>query len=382
MGFIYAFGQVIGEEYTAGTGAIGLVHKDASGLSIRKTNAAVGNTIDFSELDPQGADVELEDPYLADPQYDGRDPGGAMYPGFGNVTDPGDCTVDGVWMPCDMAHRMLESGAAVQCPDNNCGPIAMRVKTDDGQTVSFFRTGFMAFANGVSGNFFPTDGFGTPQEQADEIYLGTIYGGSVSTVDNPRNYFVPSNGGPNDGTQLSDCLRNALREYFPQQSAQGKTFSPIDDARFKEGIPSPFDWGGTIPGTVQPGAITLGLYDINYDKNFLNLSGGSSENLKTILEEVSHTIQFIQGWAKLTKSTFAYIKYGVDTTSYQAAQNAWENKVFYHWVKGGFSYDNSQIEIWAKKNANEILNKIVHDPRYTKAGNLCGFDIRTYHIIL
>jgi hypothetical protein len=258
----------------------------------------------------------------------------------------------------------------------------MRVRTDEGQTVSFFRTGFMAFANGVSGNFFPTDGFGTPQQQADDIYLGTIYGGSVTTVDNPRNYFVPSGGGPNGGVQLSDCLRNALREYFPQQSAQGKTFSPIDDARFKEGIPSPYNWGGTIPGTVQPGAITLGLYDIHYDRDYLDLSGGSSENLKTILEEVSHTIQFIKVWADLKKSTFMLIRNGVDTTSYESAQNAWENKALYHWLKAGGSYENSQIEIWAKKNANDILNKIVHDPRYSNAGSLCGFDLRTYHIIL
>jgi len=379
MGFIYAFGQLIGEEYTAGTGAIGLVHKDASGLSIRKTNAAVGNAIDFTELDPQGADVELDDPYLDDPGYHGRDPGGPLFPGFGNVTAPGDCTVDGVWMPCDMAYRLLGSGAAVQCPDNYCGPIAMRVKTDEGQTVSFFRTGFMAFANGVSGNFFPTDGFGTPQQQADDIYLGTIYGGSVTTIDNPRNYFVPTSAG--GGVQLSDCLRNALREYFPQQSAQGKTFSPIDDARFKNWIPDRFKLGGVIPGTVAPGAITLGLYDIHYDPHFLDLSGGSSENLKTILEEVSHTIQFIQEWAKLKQNPYLVGNPGSDV-SYETAQIAWQEKAIYHWVKAGGSYDNSQIELWAKKNANDILNRIVHDPRYENSGNLCGFDLRSYHIIL
>jgi RHS repeat-associated protein len=31
-----------------------------------------------------------------------------------------DCTLDGVVMPCEMAYRAVESGAAVQCPENAC----------------------------------------------------------------------------------------------------------------------------------------------------------------------------------------------------------------------------------------------------------------------
>lgn len=93
--------------------------------------------------------------------------------------------------------------------------------------------------------------------------------------------FIPQKFG---GEQISSCLRDALRQYFPQQNAQGKTYSPIDDARFKSGIP------GLIKLAADPGAVTLGLYDIHYDPSSVSLNGGSFESLKTIVEEVAHTV--------------------------------------------------------------------------------------------
>jgi hypothetical protein len=72
--------------------------------------------------------------------------------------------------------------------------------------------------------------------------------------------FVPQNTG---GEQLSSCLRDALRQYFPQQAAQGKSYLPIDDSRFKNWIPAWVKAGVAItPGAVNPAAITLGLFDI------------------------------------------------------------------------------------------------------------------------
>ena len=34
------------------------------------------------------------------------------------------CTMDGMLLPdCELVRNLLASGAAAQCPDNNCGPI-------------------------------------------------------------------------------------------------------------------------------------------------------------------------------------------------------------------------------------------------------------------
>ncbi len=185
----------------------------------------------------------------------------------------------------------------------------------------------------------------------------------------------------NSGEELSLCLKEALRQFFPQQTAQGKTYSPVDQAKFKAGIPAPYNLGGSVPGTVYPGAITLGLFDIHYDTKSLNLSGGTSEQLKGILEELSHTVQFLQLWAGLRRVPIMD-KYGVDSTDYQSAMGHWGQQAAYYWAKAGGSYDKSELEIWAKNNANKILERLVNDPKYKKARQLCGFDLGTYEIVI
>ena len=145
MGFIYALGGLLGEEFQ--NGFVGLVHTDASAISIRKTHSVFGNIFDLTELDPNGADVGISDPYPEEPEFNGREEGGPLYPGFGNVSNPGNCTVDGIWMPCDMAFRMLGSGAAVMVPDE--GPVRYNHET---KQFEFFR----AYADGYSG-YLPAD---------------------------------------------------------------------------------------------------------------------------------------------------------------------------------------------------------------------------------
>lgn len=145
MGFIYALGGLLGEEFQ--NGFVGLVHTDASAISIRKTHSVAGNIFDLTELDPNGADVGTSDPYPEEPEFNGREEGGPLYPGFGNVSNPGNCTVDGIWMPCDMANRMLGSGAAVMVPEDGL----MRYNHETKQ-FEFFR----AYADGFSG-YLPAD---------------------------------------------------------------------------------------------------------------------------------------------------------------------------------------------------------------------------------
>jgi len=139
-GFVYAGGKVLAE-----SGLI--VHGEVSGVSVRKTDAHSGYTTIFEELDPMGADAYTEDPYLADPNYSGRGEGGPVYPGYGNIGDSSrDCTLDGVYYPCDMADRVLESGAALIGPENTTRYNYTK------QRFEFFR----AFADGYSG-FLPAD---------------------------------------------------------------------------------------------------------------------------------------------------------------------------------------------------------------------------------
>jgi YD repeat-containing protein len=232
LGFIYAFGDVLAEE--SSNGFISLVHKNASRLSVRKTHSNSGALIEATELDPQGANVELEDPYLDEPAYNGRDEGAPLYPGYGNVTVPSDCTVDGIWMPCDIAFRMLGSGAAVACPHNDCGPQAVWAK-NEGKTTGFFKSEFKAFANGVSGYFLPYEVAGTPQSQADF-------------------WFAVANGGADDAAaRMIDLNYNA--SGFLQQ--QGLKQDDPDELQGKNngedcGIVVKFKSGTTYPGTSLP----------------------------------------------------------------------------------------------------------------------------------
>ena len=100
QGFVYVGGKVLAEQYQ--NGSINFVHEDLSGVSVRRTNAQVGNTNDFIELDPMGAEAFMEDPYLEDSQFGGRGEGGPVYPGYGNISDPSrGCTANGLYSPCD-----------------------------------------------------------------------------------------------------------------------------------------------------------------------------------------------------------------------------------------------------------------------------------------
>lgn len=103
---------------------------------------------------------------------------------------------------------------------------------------------------------------------------------------------------------MSPCLRDALRQYFPEQTVKGNgNYLPVDAARFKSGIPSLLDDGETP-------AMTLGLYDIDCNPP-LFVNGSSFEDLKTIVAELSHTQQFLQVWDDLKNNRFKnFIKHG------------------------------------------------------------------------
>jgi YD repeat-containing protein len=116
--FIYYGHKVIGYDWANGN--VSMVHEDPSGVTIRSSIPQSAVVTYFSELDPWKAEVFAWDPYLEDPGFSGgRGESGPIYPAFGDISMPSTgCTIDGSYMPCDMANRALESDSAVVGPEN------------------------------------------------------------------------------------------------------------------------------------------------------------------------------------------------------------------------------------------------------------------------
>ena len=141
----------------------------------------------------------------------------------------------------------------------------------------------------------------------------------------------------------------------------------MTDARFKSGIPTILGFGTDV-------AITVGLYDIHYNPANVNLSGGGSNDLFTIIEELSHTVQFLQVWAGMKQRRIISPSVG-----YSHAMVQWENHYLKYSAiglkKNGDPYEND-VEKWAKNNTIDILNKLVGQ---TPSGNVCEFSLYPYY---
>ena len=329
-------------------------HYDPADSSYRSTYIQ-GDGAGGAEMDPLGADAGLMKPLV----WNAPTSPGKLEPYYGvpelNSASSG-CVLDGLQVPCSV----ISEGNSRQCWNNQCRAFNPKLRDGQGGMVDFH-----ASSDGREG-YLPVGWLWTGNAV---IAPGGI---TLSFPDGPPKTFALQ-----EGEQLSECLRNALRQFFPNQSAQNHTYSPVDDARFKAGIP------GWVKIAADPSAITLGLRDIHYDRSSINLSGGSSDSLQDIIEEVAHTVQFIQLWSKQKRNQLLYIKYGIDTTSYESAQNRWDEHYAYYAAKGrlenGDSYKND-VEKWAKNRTADIMFALVGDPEISKRGNLCGFDLTNYSI--
>lgn len=156
-------------------------------------------------------------------------------------------------------------------------------------------------------------------------------------------------------------------------TAQGQTFSPVDDARFKNWIPSRFKAAAKLPKVVNPAAITLGLYDIHYDPQIRNISGGEFKSLDTVIDEVTHTTQFIDIWAGLQRNSIREFL-GINSTGYGQAKRRWAGHYVHQAAKSGFDYDNA-VEKWAKDRTAEIVRSLRETARKEDRFQLCGFKL-------
>ena len=189
--FVYQGSQILAWQQQSGTTqTMAWEHRDVSNASIRGGAAA--------ELDPLGMNAGVINPF----PYHSTRPSlqeARTYPGFADMMSGSQCRVDGIDYPCSM----INGEATLQCPDNDCGPRALRVTNPDGETRSILTTPFMAFANGVSGFFWPGWAeMGTPQMQAD-AWLAASRGANLTGMDSSHrqgqgqfaNNFLPQNTG-------------------------------------------------------------------------------------------------------------------------------------------------------------------------------------------
>jgi hypothetical protein len=156
-------------------------------------------------------------------------------------------------------------------------------------------------------------------------------------------------------------------------TVHGRTYSPVDDARFKAGVPD------VLNIFQDNAAVTLGLYDIHYDPGVVTINGGNFESLKTIVEEVAHTVQFLQVWADVRKSNVQYRRTGSSDPGYGVAKNDWAIRYAYYASKGllknGEGYKND-VEKWAKNRTFDILSQVSNTNVLSGHGlELCGFSL-------
>lgn len=363
---IYANGELLAihgvSRTTSGVDShsVGLQHSDAMAMSQRATNLSNLGGGPNTELDPFGADMSLNNPYTQPPPElpDETDP---TFPETGNPQRF-------LGMGCNW------NGLPVDCPYlmDQISKRAESLPTYRVDVGAVWRTVSLATVTTMDG----------PDSD------GTIRIGSVMTV--PFGYWQigsrvsfagftnvagsgqpsPQGGGQQGQQQLSPCLRDALRQYFPSQTVHGKSYSPIDDARFTSGIPEWAKLGGQLPGTVEPAAITLGLYDIHYNSQQVSITGGEKFSLITIIEEVAHTAQFLQLWAGMRASTAP--KSLPRKPSYGEAKIKWKLHYAYYGVKG-LGYDN-EVEKQAKDRVEYIMGELTLKDS-TNIGKICGFDL-------
>lgn len=164
---------------------------------------------------------------------------------------------------------------------------------------------------------------------------------------------------------LSSCVVKLLGGYFQDQLVDGRGVEIVADARFIKGIPAWASTAGNIGLTIAPKAITLGLYDIHFDGNSMNLDSPSWQDLRTIVEELQHGVQFIEMWQKLPMIRElehpSGLKAPAHFPTYGEAQGQWQLNYALAsadaWLSGRASYDN-EFEAKAKQRRDDIMTDI------------------------
>jgi len=240
---------------------------------------STGHSMAVTRMDPTGVGIGDSDPFSTPQAGFGEVAGqdtsqplmGSMVAGFFPTGGSAGCTVDGMLTGCALVNTILGAGAGTQCPENDCGPRALFITNSEGETRGVLLTPFMSFANGVSGNFFPTIlGLGTPEEQADQYELALNLAARGITPAQVGGYVSEASsftGGIEAGDNQCDLMAQKLQGIVDQTIKDlGGVQNLTDHAKLDSFVDS-------IDQTFTP--FFLGVPGLTADKLTLaNTSGG------------------------------------------------------------------------------------------------------------
>lgn len=354
-------GAIVEELNSGGQKTLGYVYTPAGGLLARQVatldyvslkqispmgasqyefsfGSTLPESISRQEFDPVGAQVRLTSGgQTGHGGAPGDIPGGGSGPSdsrFGAIENPGaGCTLDGVWIPCSWADRLLNQGAARACPGGDCSPrrVDIDIRFNGGTTLHYaglvdaflFPEGYDhtfpgEAARAAAGVFnLGTDWF----RNFTEVVLNAVLAGIKSEEeDKPlKNHSVAQQNptkeehgetvyvaqqDPRGGSYLSPCAK-----YIFGKIGFGK-FVDLADVRVHIGIPDWIAEGAEHLGGVIAGAVTIGN-DIYY-RSVSDYNPSTVEGLAELGHELTHIQQYnALGYdVFVTKYIGEYIKNG------------------------------------------------------------------------
>lgn len=137
--FAWAWGEVLAVSANTSSLPPYWVHLNPVTGDTKGTNET-GRLVSSTHLDPDGVDAGESDPFAGaagDPGLGGPAPEdmvAKLMPGY----EGAECTMDGVLVGCRFVSNAMRSGAAEQCPQNDCGARALTVvgRSRDGRVVA------------------------------------------------------------------------------------------------------------------------------------------------------------------------------------------------------------------------------------------------------
>jgi hypothetical protein len=230
-GFVYGAGRMLA------TQTLGLFGNQQI-VPWRYQNPVTGSQrgLEPTELDPLGLNAGLAAAEEGPPG--GGEAPDLVFPRFGDILNGSSgCTQDGAMASCDSVMSAIDSGAAAQCPDNDCGP---RIRTvtaygNNGQVLGSTSTivlpGQLGWDGAADGRYRPAE---VPVEGGFSIsWGGRLFNresGGIGPQNTGTNPFP--NFGKDDLKRVTDSIKLAKEMTDPKKHKE------CDEALKAYGIPS------------------------------------------------------------------------------------------------------------------------------------------------
>jgi hypothetical protein len=224
VGYVYAGGRLLARQSNS---QVTWTHTTPAGTG--KYELFAGGGIGRTEFDPLGADVGLFAPPTPDTgggegDIGGSHTGGLMDSRYSDMFNlAAGCTIDGMAASCSTAVGMLNSGAGVQCPNNDCSLRSVTInitwQNGDKRTIQGFVSPFSGIPDGYNHTFT-----GGAAVAAATAWNNGLSGGF-------QNALVASIAA---GTAMEQIVALARKyAHAPQGSRNQTNFTPEQFERFK-----------------------------------------------------------------------------------------------------------------------------------------------------